>query len=117
MADDVIVYLDGNVINKKSYTDDNDFVVEVNNVNTTSQLTINCKGKNIEIDAVRLINEEIDSIISDLPIETKMKEKLASILFSDASISKKRINLRKLKKKGLDIHFIKMFIRILEYNQ
>ena len=46
-----------------------------------------------------------------------MKEKLASILFSDASISKKRINLRKLKKKGLDIHFIKMFIRILEYNQ
>ena len=116
-ADDVIVYLDQNVIDKNCYVDDTDFVVEVNNVNTNSQLTINCKGKNIEIDAVRLINEEIDSIITDLPIETKMKELLADILFSDKSISKKRINLRKLKKKGLDSRFIKMLIRVLEYNQ
>ncbi len=116
-ADDVIVYLGENVIDKKCYVDDNDFVVEVDDVDTTKQLTINCKGKNIEIDAVRLINEEIDSIINDLPIETNMKELLAKILFSDKSISKKRIELRKLKRKGLDVRFIKMLIRVLEYNQ
>ena len=116
-ADDVIVYLDGNVIDKNCYIDDTDFIVEVKNIKTTSQLTVNCKGKDIEIDAVRLINEEIDSIINDLPIETTMKELLASILFSDKTVSKKRIALRRLKKKGLDARFIKMLIRVLEYNQ
>ena len=116
-SDDVIVYLDQNVIDKNCYVEDTDFIVEVNNVSTNSQLTINCKGKNIEIDAVRLINEEIDSIISDLPVETKMKELLAEILLSDTSITSKRISLRKLNRKGLDNRFIKMLISVLEYNQ
>ena len=46
-----------------------------------------------------------------------MKELLASMLFSDKTVSKKRIALRRLKKKGLDARFIKMLIRVLEYNQ
>lgn len=98
-----------------SYTDETDFIIEVKNVKTTEQLTINCGGKAIEIDAVRLINEDIDEIISDLQIETTLKEKIAEILFSDLEIRKKRIEIRKLKRKGLKSIFIKMFIKLLEY--
>ncbi len=113
-ADDVIVYLEDQIIEKNCYVEDTDFIVELKDIDTTKQLTINCKGKDIEIDAVRLINEEIDSIINDLPIKTNMKEHLASILLGDLSLTKKRIELKKLKKKGLDIRFIKMLIRVLE---
>ena len=85
------------------------------NVKTTSQLTINCKGKDIEIDAVRLINEDIDSIISDLQIKTELKERLNQILFSEQDIKHKRIAIKKLRTLGLDSKFIKMFMRLLEY--
>lgn len=114
-ADDVIAYINKEVVITENYVDDNDFIVEVKNVPTTSQLTINCKGKDIEIDAVRIINEEIDSIISDLKIETRLKEKIASIFFSDLDIKKKRIQVRKLKNDGLDSLFIRMFLKLLEY--
>ncbi len=114
-ADQVIVYLDKEVYTSESYVDDTDFVVEVKHVKTTSQLSINCKGKDIEIDAVRLINEDIDSIISDLQIKTTLKEMLASIIFSDMDIKKKRIEIRKLKNKGLDKKFISMFMKLMEY--
>ena len=66
-------------------------------------------------DAVRLINEDIDQIISDLQIETNLKEKIADILFSDESIRKKRISIRKLRVHGLNRLFIKMFLKLLEY--
>ena len=98
-----------------SYTDDNDFVVEVNDVDTSRPFIINCIGNNIEIDAVRIINEDIFGIISDLKIETLLKEKLSSILFSEMPINKKRIAVRKLKSAGLNDIFIKMFIKLLEY--
>ena len=104
-ADDVIVYAG----------DGNDFILEIENVSTTEQLTINCKGKDIEIDATRVINEEIISILSDVKIETKLKIKIESIFFSNLSIKKKRIEIKKLKKDGLDKNFIKMFIKLLEY--
>ena len=115
-ADDVIVYVDKEVVDYESYVEDNDFIVEVSNVKTISQLTINCKGKDIEIDAVRLINEDIDSIISDLEIETRLKEMIATIIFDEnLDIKKKRIAIRKLKKAGLKPIFIRMFIKLLEY--
>ena len=114
-ADEVIVYLDKNVYSSTSYVEDADFIVEVKNVKTTSQLSINCKGKDIEIDAVRLINEDIDSIISDLQVKTALKEMISDIVFSDMEIKKKRIAIRKLKNKGLDGKFVKMFMRLLEY--
>ncbi len=99
-----------------AYTDENDFIVEVNDVDTTSQLTINCGGHAIEIDAVRLINEDIDEIISDLQIETKLKEKIANILFdNNLEIRKKRIAIRKLRSSGLNGVSIKMFLKLLEY--
>ncbi len=115
MADDVIAYIDKNKVDIISYIEDNDFIVEVLDVPTTSQLTINCKGKDIEIDAVRIINEDVDSIISDLQIETRLKEKIAAIFFSDKEIKKKRIEIRKLKKDGLESLFIRMFLKLLEY--
>ena len=115
LASDVIVRFDSNVIESKSYVDDTDFIVEVPNVPTFGQLTINCKGNDIEIDAIRLINEDIDEILSDLQIETVLKEEIAKVIFSDAPINKKRISIRKLKRKGLDKSFVTLFLKLLEY--
>ena len=116
-AENVEIYINNDKANNsiEKYIEDNDFVVKINDVDTTKQLTINCKGKDIEIDAVRIINEDINSIINDLSIETSLKEQIASIIFSNLDIQKKRIEVRKLNHKGLDSSFIKMFIKLLEY--
>ncbi len=114
-ADDVIAYFDNDQVEANGYIEDNDFIVEVNHVRTVGQLTINCKGKDIEIDAVRLVNEDIDSILSDLQIETTVKEKIADVLFEDVDIKTKRLNVRKLKKYKLDKSFITLFLKLLEY--
>ena len=114
-ADDVIVFLGTNRLQVKTYLDDQDFIVETPLVSTSEQLSINCKGKDIEIDAVRLINEDIDHIISDLKIPTRLKEKISDIIFSDDDIKKKRIAIRKLATQGLGDIFIKMFLKLLEY--
>ena len=114
-ADDVIIYLNGDKANLEyeCYEDENDFVVDIKDVDTTKQLTINCKGKDIEINAVRIINEDVNSIISDLKIPTKLKEQIAEIFFSNIDIKLKRIRIKKLK--GLDKRFERMFIKLLEY--
>ena len=116
-ADTVSTYLgsDKTELEVKSYEDDTDFVVEIKDVDTTQQLTINCRGRDIEIDAVRIINEDINFIISDLKIETRLKEKIAAIIFSNVDIKTKRIQIRKLKSEGLEGKFIRMFIKLLEY--
>lgn len=114
-ANDVIVYIDNEKVQCDSYIEDTDFIVEVNEVPTTKQLTINCKGKDIEIDAVRLINEDIDSIISDLQIKTNLKVELGNIIFSNFSMDRKRVEIKKLQKKGLDRTFVNMFMKLLEY--
>ena len=108
-------YNDKEIKIESMYVEENDFVVEVNNVNTIGQLTINCKGRDIEIDAVRLINEDIDSILMDLQISTYIKEKLANIIFSDISIKKKRIAIRKLRKEGLSKEHMRLFLKLMEY--
>ena len=116
-ADDVIVYFNDTPVDEfTSYKDGADFIVEVKNISTIGQLTINCKGNDIEIDAVRIINEDISSIISDLQIETKMKEMIDKVLFDELlTLKKKRIEIRKLRKKGLEPKFIKLFLKLLEY--
>lgn len=115
-ADDVKVYYDKDVISFEQYVEDEDFIISVKDVKTTGQLTVNCKGQDIEIDAVRIINDEIDSIISDLKIETRLKEEIATIIFNENyDIKKKRIEIKKLKHKGLDSIFIRMFMKLLEY--
>lgn len=114
-ADEVICRVDGDVIESNTYIDDTDFIVEVNNVDVFRQLTINCKGTDIEIDAVRLVNDDIDMILSDLQIETSLKEKISDAMFSDEPIKKKRIAIRKLRRAGLDSSFVKLFLNLLEY--
>jgi alpha-glucosidase (family GH31 glycosyl hydrolase) len=113
---DVIIYIgEESLDNVKSYIDGNDFIVEVENIPVSKQISVNCKGTNIEISAERIINDDIDSIVSDLQINTDIKEMIASILFSNDEIKDKRIKIRKLKKKGLHPKYITMFLKLLEY--
>ena len=114
-ANDVVVYIDNDRVETMTYVDDTDFIVEVPEVPTTKQLTINCKGKDIEIDAVRLINDDIDSVISDLQIKTVLKEQIGRIMFSNLSIERKRLEIRRMQKRGLDKMFVNMFMKLLEY--
>ncbi|MDD2208180.1 MAG: glycoside hydrolase family 31 protein [Bacilli bacterium] len=115
-ADEVIIYIgDSKKEEVKSYIDGNDFIVEVEGAASNKQISINCKGIDIEIDAERIINEDIDTIISDLQIKTSLKEEIASVLFSDAEIKTKRIKIKKFRTKGLNSKYIKMFIKLLEY--
>jgi alpha-glucosidase (family GH31 glycosyl hydrolase) len=112
---DVTAYMNRLSLSFKTYVDGPNFIVEIKDVPTVGQLSISCKGKDIEIDAVRLINEDIERIISDLEITTEMKEKIDAILFGTEPIKKKRIAIRKLGRIGLDNKFIKMFLKLLEY--
>ena len=115
-ADDVIVYFNDTEIDSVSYIKGNDFIVSVKDVPSIGQLTLNCKGKDIEISADRIISEDIKEIISDLQIETRLKVMIDKILFNDDySIKKKRIEIRKLSSKGLERKFIKLFLKLLEY--
>ena len=114
-TDDVTAYMNETSLSLKTYVDGPNFVVEIKDVPTVGQLSISCKGKDIEIDALRLINEDIERIISDLQISTEMKEKIDAILFGSEPIKKKRIAIRKLSRQGLDKKFVKMFLKLLEY--
>lgn len=114
-ADNVIAYFNETQIKTISYVDDTDFVVEAKHVPSIGQFTLNCKGKDIEIDAIRLINDDIDSILLDLPINTVLKEKISSIMFSELPVKRKRIEIRKLNKYNLGKEYIKLFLKLLEY--
>lgn len=93
----------------------NDLIIKIPNVQSGQTLKITCSGNNIENSTIRLINDDIKGILEDLEIETILKEKIDNILFSNLTIKKKRIAIRKLKRKGLEPKFIKMFISLLEY--
>ena len=58
---------------------------------------------------------DIDDILNNLQIETKLKEEIAKIIFGEGETNKKRIALMKLKKKGLDKSFINLFKKLLDY--
>lgn len=112
-TDKVGVALDGTPTEFTTYVDGNDFLVEVKNVKTTGQLQVHIIGENLEIEATRIINNDIDDILNDLQIETEMKQTLANILFSELPIKKKRIEVRKIK--GLEKKFKQLFLKLLEY--
>ena len=114
-AENVTIYFNAEKLSSENYVDGNDFIVEVHDVPTIGQLTINCKGKDIEIDAVRLINDDIDSILMDLKINTYLKEEIGDIILGELPIDKKRIELRKMKSKGLSKDYINLFLKLLEY--
>ena len=112
---EVQVFVNQVSYNFKSYEDDKDFVVEINDVDTSSSVLINCKGQNVELEAVRLISDDFVGIISDLQIPTELKEKIDAILFGDDPIAKKRIQIRKLTTKGLERKFVDLFLKLIEY--
>ncbi len=114
-AESVTAYYNGQPYKVRTEFDGNDFVVEVLGVPTIGQLTINCRGQDIEIDAVRVINDDVKSILLDLKINAYLKEDIADIMFSNDSISKKRIAIRKLRKKGLSRVHTNLFLKLLEY--
>lgn len=115
-AEDVTIYKDYEKVPFESYVDGPNFIVEVKNIPTFGhQLTVNCKGTNIEIDAVRLVNHDIEGILSDLQIKTEQKEQIDKIMFSDLSIRKKRIAVRRLQNKKLEKKFIQLCLKLLEY--
>ena len=114
---DVITILSGiKAIPGNYYLDKNDLIIDINNVSINAGIKIECYSESsIENSTIRLINDDIKGILEDLEIETTLKEKIDAILFSDLSIKKKRIAIRKLKKAKLEPKFIKMFLNLLEY--
>ena len=116
-SENVVVYENEKVLdNITTETTETDFIVYIKDVSTKSQLVINCYGQDIEIDSVKLIKDDIESILLDLKIYTNLKDEIAAIVYNDElSLGKKRIAIRKLKKKGLDPRNVKVFLRLLEY--
>ncbi len=115
-ADNVVVYENQDKLEYTTSETDNDFVVHVKGVHTGSQFVVNCYGSDIEIDALMLIKDDIESILSELKIKTTLKDTIASIVFDDEiPLDKKRIAIKKLRRQGLDRRSTKIFIRLLEY--
>ena len=111
-------FINGEYIANKKKKKNADLVVEINDVPTNGQLTLVCTGQNIEIENMKIINEDFVSIISDLPIKTTMKERVDNILFSKKyDLKKKRIEIRKLAhgKDYLERKYIDLFLKLLEY--
>ena len=111
------ININDNTIKYNAYYDGDDFIVNIEGLMIGRDFSINIKGKDTFVNYVTYINEEIREIIYDLEIDTRLKDKLDNILFSNLDIKKKRIKIRKLKRSGLDKKYIKMFIYLLEYIQ
>ena len=116
-ADKLVVYDNENIYsNVTSDVTDTDFIVNIKGISTNHQIVVNCYGQDIEIDSLRLIKDDIDGIISDLKINTVLKDDIALIMFNEnMSLGNKRIAIRKLKRRGLDTRSVKIFLRLLDY--
>ena len=114
----VKTYISSNQVRNEISKDGSDLIVKINDVPTKEQLTITCSGQDIEVDAVRIIGDDIISIISDLPIKTTIKQKIDNIMFSkELDLKKKRIAIRKLAhdKEYLESKYINLLLKLLEY--
>lgn len=111
----VIVKYNNNETEYDYEVEKNDLIVKLDNINVYSPVEVNLIGQNLEIEIISVVNEEIAGILEDLEIDTILKEQIDAIIFSDDAIDRKRINLRKLKKFGLEPKYIIMFIGLLEF--
>ena len=114
----IISYAESKQVQNISYIEGADLIVEVQNVPTASQLTIVCSGEDIEIDSIRIVKDDIISIISDLPIKTNVKQRVDDIIFSnELNLKRKRIEIKKLAhiKDYLEKKYIELFLKLLEY--
>ena len=117
-SNDVQAYIKSTKTEVKTSIDGPDFIVELTDIPTTEQLTINCKGKDIEIDAIRIVLEDVEEIISDLPLKTSQKDYVYNLLINkELSKDKKRIEFRKLTKgkEALEKKYVQLFLQLLEY--
>lgn len=115
-SDSVVTYVNSMKVDNNSYVSGTDFIVELKDIPTLEQLTINCKGKDIEIDALRIINDDIAGILNYLPIETEIKEVIDDIIFNpDLTIKQKRIRIRKINSKHLEHKYVELFLKLLDY--
>ncbi len=111
------INIDDKMVKYNSYYDGDDFVIYLEGLMIGKDIRINIKGNNTFINYVTYINEEIKEILYDIELDTELKNIIDSILFSNLDIRKKRIKIKKLKKKGLESKYIKVFIYLLEYIQ
>jgi len=108
-------------VNGKNYDNyilsekDNNLIIKIPEADTSKNILIRCLGEKMELDAQHILNEDIDSIINDLKIQTNLKEKIARIAFSDLPVNKKRIAIRKLERQGLDHKFVLVFLKLYDY--
>ena len=114
-TDKVSAYFKDQSLTEEHYTEGHDFIVEVKDVPTIGQFTVNVRGDDIELAPSHVMANDIDDILNNLQIETKLKEEISKIIFSGQETNKKRIALMKLKKKGLDKSFITLFKKLLDY--
>lgn len=113
---DKVLIKKGNEVSEYNYEiEKNDLLIKLDNINVYEPIEISIIGKNMEIETISVINEEIEGILDDLEINTILKEQIDAIIFSDTPVNKKRIALKKLKRHGLEPKFINMFIGLLEF--
>lgn len=113
---DRVLVKKGNQVFEHNYEiEKNDLLIRLEDINVYEPIEISIIGKNMEIETISVINEEIEGILDDLEINTILKEQIDDIIFSDLPINKKRIGLKKLRKQGLEPKFINMFIGLLEF--
>lgn len=113
--DKIIVKYQGQTKECQAIVEKNDLLLELKDINVYETLEVLLLGNNLEIETISVINKEIEGILDDLEIETIIKESVDEIIFSDLSINKKRIGLRKLRRQGLEPKYINMFISLLEF--
>lgn len=113
--DKIIVKYQGQTKECQAIAEKNDLLLELKDINVYEPLEVLLLGNNLEIETISVINKEIEGILDDLEIETIIKESVDEIIFSDLSINKKRIGLRKLRRQGLEPKYINMFISLLEF--
>lgn len=88
-------------------------IIKVKN-NEANKIQIKYISNKNNINQIK-IEDDLKDVLEGLEIETKLKEKIDKILFGDIAIRKKRIEIRKLKKRGLENKYIQMFLNLLEY--
>lgn len=109
------VVVDNQKFATTNYYDRNDLVIKLIDIIPTASINVEISGENIEVPVLRVINDEVESIINDLLIDTRIKEKISEIIFSNEIIKKKRIQIRKLRSLGLDARHMNIFLKLLEY--
>ena len=115
-SNSVLTYVNNSKVENNTFVSGNDFIVEIKDVPTLEQLTINCKGTDIEIDALRIINDDIEGILNDLPIQTEIKEHIDRIIFNpNTNIKQKRLQIRRINSKKLERKYVELFLKLLDY--